>query len=120
SGTTPGRAYGDTSPIWMANSTEELVPLAPAEAFAADLAAAGVDHELVAIPGRAHAHGYGQRVWNPMVAWLADRLGVEAPDPAAFPGDAGDRSGVLVPLLVAALGLVLAAALVARRDERRR
>lgn len=119
-GADPVQAYGTTTPIWFANSTDELVPVAPAEAFAAELAAAGVDHELVTIPGKAHAHGYGQRVWNEMVAWLAERLGVEAPEPAPFPGDAGDRTGVLVPLLVAALGLVVVVALAAGRAERRR
>jgi acetyl esterase/lipase len=114
-----GRAGTTTTPLWLANSTDELVPLAPAERFAAELAEAGVDHELVVIPGRGHAHGYGQRVWNTMVPWLAERLGVEAPPPAPFPGDAGDRGGVLAAVVVAGLGLLATGVVLALRQERR-
>lgn len=114
-----GQAGKGTAPLWFANSTEELVPLPPAQQLDRELTAAGVDHRLVTLPGMAHAHGYGPAVWNDMVPWLADRLGVSHPDPAPFPGPSGDRSHLLAVAVGAGVLVLLAAGAAATVRERR-
>ena len=116
-----GAVDADMPPVWFANSTDELVPLPPAQELARQLAAAGVDHHLEVVPGEAHAHGYAARVWNEMVPWLADRVGQDRPAPVSFPGRSGDRRKVLagVGAAVLALGAGLGmAAWHVRRNER--
>ena len=105
-----GRVTAGTTPLWIANSTEELVPLPPVQTLAGQLGDAGVDHELVVVEGEAHAHGYGEDVWNDMVPWLAARLDVPSPDPVDF-GDDGPwlvvGGAVVAVLVVVGLGFVV-------------
>jgi acetyl esterase/lipase len=113
-----GQVTEGTAPLWYANSTEELVPLPPANQLDQELTAAGVDHRLVVVPGMAHAHGYGEAVWNDMVPWLADRLDVERPDPAPFPGSSGDRTRTLAVAVGTGMAVLLLALAVAAVHER--
>lgn len=115
-----GQVTKDTAPLWYANATEELVPMPPAEQLDRELADAGVDHHLQVVPGKAHAHGYGEAVWNDMVPWLADRLDVERPAPAPFPGSAGDQPRTVAVALGAGVAVLALALLLAARHERHR
>ena len=116
-----GHATGGMPPVWFANSTDELVPLPPAQELDRQLTTAGVTHHLEVVPGSAHAHGYAAQVWNEMVPWLADQVGEDRPDPVSFPGRAGDQTdifaGVGAALLVLGAGLGMAA-VHHRRHER--
>jgi acetyl esterase/lipase len=62
-------------PTLLVHSTREVVPLAQAVAMDARLAAAGVAHRLVTVPGRAHSTELGDRAWRPTVAYLDRVLG---------------------------------------------
>lgn len=63
------------APVFLANSTDELVPLAQAQAMSDRLQAAGVEHELDVLPGRRHAQSYRGQVWPATVQFLARYLG---------------------------------------------
>lgn len=115
-----GQVDDATAPLWFANSTDELVPLPPAEQLAEQLAGSGVDHELVVVRGQAHAHGYGEAVWNDMVPWLAGQLDVPTPPPAPFPGGDGDRAARVAGAVGAGVVVLVAAVVVATVVERRR
>lgn len=102
----------ETTPMWLANSTDELVPIGQLQDLASALAAADVDHTLKILPGQAHAQDYTDEVWNDMTPWLAEHLGVPAPNPITFPAEgSGLTTEMLLALgaLVALLGLVGAA-----------
>jgi len=113
-----GQATKQTAPLWMANSTEELVPLGPAKQFDAELSTAGVKHALRVVDGKAHAHGYYESVWNEMMPWLATELGVAAPAPVDFGDEPPVRTYAVAMFAgsVACLGVVLL--LVRRRRDR--
>lgn len=51
------RVTTDDPPTLVVNSTDELAPLPQAEQFVAALAAQDVSHELLVVPGTAHAEG---------------------------------------------------------------
>jgi acetyl esterase len=72
------------APLYLVNSTEELVPLSQSQAMAERLQAAGVDHRLDVYPGNRHALDYRADAWAPTVAFLekhlsGDRAEEEAP-----------------------------------------
>ena len=98
------------APLYLINSTDELVPLSQAESMAARLAAAGVDHRLDVLPGNRHALDFRQDAWAPTVAFLERHLGAPA----------GGRPSGGVPLAVAAAGVValVGGAFVLRRRAR--
>lgn len=106
-------------PLWMANGTEELVPFQPVQQLADRLSTSGVDHEILAVEGPAHGHGYATVVWNPMVAWLAEQFGVPTPDPVEFPGDEDDTATVVAVALAALVGVGALAVLLVRRTSDR-
>lgn len=73
-----------TAPMWLANSTEEIIPLTQLQALTDALASAGIDHEVRILDGREHAGNFTAEVWNDMIPWMAARLGVPAPKPVEF------------------------------------
>jgi len=100
------------APIFLANSTDELVPLAQAQAMADRLQAAGVVHQLDVLPGHLHAQSYRSQVWPATVQFLSRYLGpvprvppvadlrpsdsaVAAPSPSPSSGKSSGSSGGL-------------------------
>jgi len=73
---------GTDAPLYLANSTEELVPLAQSQAMAERLKAAGVDHRLDVYPGNRHALDYRADAWAPTLAFLEKHLAAGAEDEA--------------------------------------
>ncbi len=84
------------APLYLVNSTDELVPLSQAQAMAARLKAAGVDHQLDVYPGARHALDFRQDAWAPTIAFLEAHI--DRPFPAG-----GDGSFPAVPLAAATL-----------------
>jgi acetyl esterase/lipase len=64
----------DDAPTYIANSANEIMPLAGARDFAATLTAAGVPNMLTVVPGRKHERKYEDKVWDETVAWLHQYL----------------------------------------------
>jgi dienelactone hydrolase len=109
-----------TAPMWLANSTEEIVPLTQLQALTDALASAGIDHEVRILDGREHAGNFTADIWNDMVPWMAARLGVPAPKPVAFNEAGGGSLGrplTIAVLVVLALTIFVVAA--AYRGTRR-
>jgi acetyl esterase len=73
-GPTSHVSSGD-APTYIANSTDEIMPLSGAREFAEALTAAGVPNTLRVLPGRAHERGYEDTVWDETMAWLHKYLG---------------------------------------------
>ena len=71
------------APLYLVNSTRELVPLSQSEAMAERLKAAGVDHRLDVYQGARHALDFRADAWGPTVAFLEKHL---APAPATEEG----------------------------------
>lgn len=63
-----------SAPMYLANSTDEEIPLDQATLMAARMEAAGVPHELRIIEGQQHARGYEQQVMESSVAFLERHL----------------------------------------------
>jgi hypothetical protein len=106
--------------MWLANSTEEIVPLTQLQALTDALASAGIDHEVRILDGREHAGNFTADIWNDMVPWMAARLGVPAPKPVAFNEAGGGSLGrplTIAVLVVLALTIFVVAA--AYRGTRR-
>jgi acetyl esterase/lipase len=95
------------APLYLVNSAAEQVPLSQAQAMAARLDAAGIDHRLDVLPGARHALDYRQDAWAPTLAFLEEHLAERAKD-GSFP-----TGPVSVAAAVVALGA--GAALFARR-----
>jgi len=124
-----------TAPSYIANSTEELVPLSQVEAYVDALRADGVEVRLDVVPGSLHAAQLGPQVWPASKEFLARHVGSSAAGatdttaaagsgassdttaPAATTGDDdGTPWGLVVALVVLALVVAGAAvAVVARR-----
>ncbi|MGH9279581.1 MAG: alpha/beta hydrolase fold domain-containing protein [Acidimicrobiales bacterium] len=68
---------GSDAPLYLVNSTAELVPLSQAQAMAARLQAAGVAYELDVLPGTRHALDFRDDAWGPTVAFLEQHLPAE-------------------------------------------
>ncbi|MDQ4091648.1 MAG: alpha/beta hydrolase, partial [Actinomycetota bacterium] len=77
------------APLYLVNSTEELVPLSQAQAMAERLKAAGVDHRLDIFPGNRHALDFRDDAWGPTLAFLETHLAPQA----ARDGGAGAGEG---------------------------
>ena len=73
--------YVDTSdaPLLLVNSDHELVPLSQAERMNDALAKAGVEHDLIVLPGFRHASAFGDDVWDQTVAFFEQHLGKPKP-----------------------------------------
>lgn len=97
------------APLYLANSTDELVPLSQAQTMAERLKASGVDHRLDVFPGSRHALDFRADAWSPTLAFLERHLA---------PAETQDRSAPVAPLVFGAAGvagLAAAGALVLRR-----
>lgn len=97
-----------TAPMFLANSTEELIPLSQPDAMINRLSAAGVPNSHQFLPGKAHASLYENEVWGNTESFLRRHLGVEKPSVADW----------LVPASAAIL-LIVVLASVAVRERRR-
>jgi acetyl esterase/lipase len=64
-----------STPLLLANSTRELVPLAQARELAARLQEAGVRFRLLVLPGTRHARRYEAAAWEPTLTFLEHYLG---------------------------------------------
>jgi acetyl esterase/lipase len=110
-----------TVPLYIANSTDELVPLEQARALAAAAERAGAVTRLQVIEGDDHAYAYTDLVWNDMMPFLAEHLGVPAPPEISFPSRERGLSPALLTVLVVvgvlAVGFFAGAAL-RHREER--
>ena len=62
------------APLYLVNSTEELVPLSQSQALAGRLRAAGVHHRLDVLPGNRHALDFREDAWAPTLAFLDEHL----------------------------------------------
>jgi acetyl esterase/lipase len=76
---------GSDAPLYLVNSTEELVPLSQSQAMAERLRAAGVDHRLDVYPGNRHALDFRADAWAPTLAFLEKHLAAASEDDGAPP-----------------------------------
>jgi acetyl esterase/lipase len=73
------RATPDDPPVLIAHAVADpLVPIRQADAMAAALAAAGVEHEELRVPGDGHAHALHDAVIARTVAFLAGHLATDS------------------------------------------
>lgn len=100
------------APLYLVNSTDELVPLSQAEAMAERLEAAEVDHRLDVFPGNRHALDFRDDAWGPTLAFLERHLDSAVGEPSSGPPVA-----VLV-LAVGSVALAVAGLLLGRRRDR--
>jgi acetyl esterase len=63
------------APTYIANSTDEIMPLSAAQDFASALTAAGVPNTLRVVPGSRHERRYEDDVWDETMSWLHQYLG---------------------------------------------
>jgi acetyl esterase/lipase len=102
------------APLYLVNSTEELVPLSQAQAMAERLKAAGVDHQLDVYTGTRHALDFRADAWAPTLAFLEKHL---ATAPAADDDDSRRTFALWAGGLLVAGGV--AAVIMGRRRARR-
>ena len=102
---------GSDAPLYLVNSTEELVPLSQAQTMAERLKAAGVDHRLDVFPGNRHGLDFRDDAWAPTLAFLEAHLA-----PAAGPAG-GASSPPVIPVVVGVVVVALSAAVVLRRSR---
>jgi len=103
------------APLYLVNSTDELVPLSQAEAMAERLKASGVDHRLDVLPGTRHALDFRADAWAPTLAFLERHL--VAPG-ATAPGEE-PSSGSPVVFGAGAVAILAGAGALVRRRRRR-
>ncbi len=107
-----------TVPIWWSNATNELVPLVQAKALDSALAEGGITHHLEVVAGGGHGDVNSSTVWNGMMVWLADKLGVATPPPINFSGQTLLLlSPVVVMSVVVGLALLIMLLALALRDD---
>jgi acetyl esterase len=99
------------APLYLANSTEELVPLSQAQTMAEKLKAAGVEHRLDVFPGDRHALDFRDDAWGPTLAFLEAHLQAD---------DAGGGSSTVIPIVAGVAVAGVAAVLLLRRAATRR
>lgn len=73
-----------TAPMFLANSTEEIVPIDQLNRMVDVLNRQGITVQAKRIEGDQHGNAYTSKVWNDMMPFLADQLGVPRPQPIAF------------------------------------
>jgi len=84
-------------PMYLANSTTELVPLAQQDEMAATLVRLGVPHQTAVVPGTGHATAYADQQTAPTLAWLHQTLHFTTPPPPAPSAPASDAQLVANP-----------------------
>ena len=105
-----------TRPTFISNSTDEVVPLAQAQAYVAALQADGVVHQFQVVNGNLHALQTSPEVWGPTVTFLSAHLAGTTPGPAAA---GSDEHRSLTPVLVTVAALAVLIGLVAAVHRRR-
>ncbi len=103
-----------TAPSYVANSTDELVPLNQVQQYVDELDKAGVPNQFDVVDGDLHAAQLGPRVWPASVDFLARYVttGGAAPTGAVTSGPGHTPwivVGIGVGLLVIAVGIAVAA-----------
>jgi hypothetical protein len=87
----PKQVKPTSAPIFLANATDEIVPLDQLEESLSATLKVNVEAKVVRIPGDRHGsdpgNGYTAKVWNEMMPFLADKLGVPVPQPILFAPD---------------------------------
>lgn len=106
-----------TPPTFIANATNELMPMSQAQSLHDALERLGVDVHLRVVPGTAHASAYTPSAWNDMMPFLASRLGVPEPEPIDFTGS--DHRVLLLAAAAAAVGSIALTIAIAKRRSRR-
>jgi acetyl esterase/lipase len=109
-------------PTFVANATDEVVPLVQAQQLESKLRDQHKPTELQVVPGARHAQTYTESVWNQTMPFLADGLGVPAPEPVDFGESPFDIGWAAVAILLALVGIVVAvvARITADRSRGRR
>jgi len=92
-----------TAPSYIANSTEELVPIAQVQEYATALQAAGVKVEFDILPGQRHAAEFGDEIWPQTVAFFSALLPQQADSELVDVPSRGDARGVGIALVIAAI-----------------
>jgi acetyl esterase len=111
-----------TAPTFIANSSDELVPVDQIEQYVDALKSAGVANQFDEITGSLHSTQYGGEAWEPTVEFLARYVDPSAAAAAAAGAGAGaddDERGWLVGAVGVGL-IVLLAVLVMAVVTRRR
>jgi acetyl esterase/lipase len=96
------------APLYLVNSTDELVPLSQSETMAERLRAVSVDHRLDVFPGNRHALDFRADAWAPTLAFLDRHL-------AAPAGDDGSSIPTVAILGAAAVAVAVGAFALSRR-----
>ena len=101
-----------TSPMFVANSEEELIPLQQPDEMIAALQRFGVANKLVILPGELHAEEYASQIMGSTVAFLQPYLVPATPAatdrPAAGPSGGAGGDDHLPWIIAAGAGAVLA------------
>ena len=101
------------APMYLFNSSAELVDVDQAETMAAKLEQEGVPHEIQIYEGGQHAEHYADRALPPTVRFFKQYLGGPgSPPPASVDRGGGDPGGISTTLLVG-VGIGALAAMVA-------
>jgi len=102
-----------TTPLYMFNSAEELVPVAQPEGMATALKGASVAHDVVVLAGNLHAQEYAPEAWSRTVMFLGAALDptstatTTAPDLTVAPGGARPDEGTDWVVIAAVAGTAL-------------
>jgi acetyl esterase len=104
---------GSDAPLYLVNSTNELVPLPQVQVMADRLAAARVDHQLDVLEGTRHALDFRQDAWAPTVAFLEKHLAASKTDSSS-----SASSSVVIAITAGVVGLMVAASAVVLRRRR--
>jgi acetyl esterase/lipase len=104
---------------FIANATDEIVPLDQAERLEGEVRGAGTTTRLDTVSGTRHAQTYLESVWNDTIAFLAEGIGVEAPEPVDFSDSLIDRGWVKVAVLATVVGVGVAVVARIRQDRSR-
>jgi len=93
---------------FIANGTEEIVPLDQAEAMATALQGHDITTDLQEVAGARHGHTATEAVWNDTMAFLARGLDVPEPEPIDFDDSLLDFGWATLAILLALVGIVVA------------
>lgn len=86
------------APMLLANSDDDIViPMDIVTPMVDRLAAAGVEHELIVVPGDRHGHQYADEVWDETIAFLQAHLGERAGGASASDADYPVAAEVTAP-----------------------
>lgn len=106
-------------PTYLANATEEIVPIDQARRLDSSMRAAGIPTQLQELDGARHAQTYTESVWNETIAFFADQLGLPPPRTIDFHDSPFDFGWGTVAALAAAVGIVVAVVARIVSDRRR-